>query len=75
MSSNVGKGKPEEEKEGLFTSVTQLWKNYAKSLKETKYSFYLNKRQMFLDELISVKLEYDVNTVFCNRTELLKDVK
>jgi hypothetical protein len=28
MSSNVGKGKPEEEKEGLFTSVTQLWKNY-----------------------------------------------
>jgi hypothetical protein len=45
MSSNVGKGKPEEEKEGLFTSVTQLWKNYVKSLKETKYSFYLNKRQ------------------------------
>jgi hypothetical protein len=43
MSSNVGKGKREEE--GLFTSVTQLWKNYAKSLKETKYSFYLNKRQ------------------------------
>jgi hypothetical protein len=78
MSSNVGKGKPEEEKEGLFTSVTQLWKNYAKSLKETKYSFYLNKRQwMFLDELISVKLEYDVNTVFfaIELTELLKDVK
>jgi hypothetical protein len=51
MSSNVGKGKPEEEKEGLFTSVTQL---YLKSLKETKYSFYLNKRQWILDELISL---------------------
>ena len=78
MSSNIGKGKPEEEKEELFGNVTQLWKNYAKSLKETKYSFYLNQAQWnFLDELISVELEYDVNTVFfaIELTNLLKDVR
>lgn len=78
MSSNVGKGKSEEEKEELYGKVTQLWKDYATSLKETKYNFYLNKSQWkFLNDLISVKLEYDVNTVFfaIELTELLKEVR
>jgi uncharacterized protein YjaG (DUF416 family) len=78
MSSNVGKGKPEHEKEELYKNVTQLWKDYATSLKETKYNFYLNRVQWkFLDELISVRLEYDVNTVFfaIELTELLKEVR
>ncbi len=78
MSSNVGKGKSEEEKEELYVKVTQLWKDYATSLKETKYNFYLNKTQWkFLNDLISIKLEYDVNTVFfaIELTELLKEVR
>lgn len=78
MSSNVGKGKPDEEKEELYTKVKQLWTDYATSLKETKYNFYLNRLQWkFLNELISVKLEYDVNTVFfaIELTELLKEIR
>lgn len=78
MLSNIGKGKPENEKEELYVKVTQLWKDYATSLKETKYSFYLNKTQWkFLNELISIKLEYDVNTVFfaIELTELLKEIR
>jgi predicted DNA-binding protein (MmcQ/YjbR family) len=53
MSSNVGKGKPEEEKKTIHKCYSTL-EELLKSLKETKYSFYLNKRQWILDELISV---------------------
>jgi hypothetical protein len=44
MSSNVGKGKPEEEKKD-YSQVLLNFGRTIKSLKETKYSFYLNKRQ------------------------------
>jgi L-rhamnose mutarotase len=44
MSSNVGKGKPEEEKKTIHKCYSTL-EELIKSLKETKYSFYLNKRQ------------------------------
>jgi hypothetical protein len=58
MSSNVGKGKPEEEKKD-HSSVTQLWKNYVKSLKETKYSFYLNKRQWMFRRTYPKGIQYE----------------
>jgi hypothetical protein len=65
MKNNPGKGKSDKEKDDLYKAAQQLWRNYANSLKDTKYNFYLNKAQYkFLTDLILSKLEYDVNTVF-----------
>jgi len=65
MRVNVGKGKPEEIKDSLYASAKEIWNSYAKILKESVYTFYLNRKQYhFLTELLRDKLEYDVNTVF-----------
>lgn len=65
MSSNVGKGKTDEEKDLLYKGGQELWSEYASSLKEAKYNFYLNRPQhKFLTSLLLTKLEFDVNTLF-----------
>ena len=58
-------GKSEEEKDQLYTTAKEIWGDLAQVLKNTKYTFYLNRKQYhFLKDLLEEKLEYDVNTVF-----------
>lgn len=65
MVDNDGKDKPEEEKDKLYKEVQELWNDYAKTQLNTKYNFFLNRREYdFLTDLILNKIEYDVNTVF-----------
>lgn len=65
MEDNDGTGKEDEEKDSLYLSAQELWKDYAKLLKDIKYNFFLNRAQFkFLKDLITKKMEYDVNTVF-----------
>jgi len=81
MKANGGKGKSESEKDELYKQSQQLWQDLALCLRDTKYNFHLNRPQWkFLTDLVLVKLEYDVNTVFfaIELTDLLgsmKDVK
>ena len=71
----------ETEKDEIYKISQQLWQELALCLRDTKYNFHLNRPQWkFLTDLILVKLEYDVNTVFfaIELTELLgtmRDVK
>ena len=81
MDNNSGKGKTDEEKDGLYRSAQELWKEYTSALKDAKYNFHLNRPQWkFLTDLILSKLEYDVNTVFfaielTNLLGTMRDVK
>ena len=81
MISNDGTGKTDEEKDAIYKTSQELWKEYTDSLRDAKYNFHLNRVQWkFLTDLILQKLEYDVNTVFfaIELTELLgimRDVK
>ena len=78
MNENSGKGKSEEEKDELYKKAQDLWREYALSLKETKYNFHLNRKQYnFLTDLILKHIEYDVNTVFfaIELTDLLGTMK
>jgi hypothetical protein len=78
MSLNEGKGKSDEEKDSLYRDAQMLWSDFASSLKEAKYNFYLNRPQhKFLTNLILTKLEYDTNTVFfaIELTEMLSGMK
>lgn len=78
MKSNPGKEKSETEKDLLYKTAQQHWKNYATQLRDTKYNFHLDKNQFrFLTDLILQKLEYDVNTVFfaIELTDLLGNMK
>jgi hypothetical protein len=81
MKNNGGKGKTETEKDEIYKNSQQLWQDLALCLRDTKYNFHLNRAQWkFLTDLILVKLEYDVNTVFfaIELTDMLgsmKDVK
>jgi len=65
LDENHGKGKTNDEKDGLYKSSQELWKEFINVLKDAKYNFYLNRDQWkFLTDLTLTKLEYDVNTVF-----------
>jgi hypothetical protein len=65
MKSNSGKDKSEDEKDALYKSSQEMYKEYVDLLRNTKYNFHLNRPQFkFLTDLILSKLEYDVNTVF-----------
>ncbi len=78
IKNNEGRGKSESEKDELYKNAQELWRSYALSLKETKYNFLLNRPQWrFLTDLILIKLEYDVNTVFLaiELTNLLGSMK
>lgn len=78
INDNNGKGKSEEEKDDLYKKAQEIWREYALTLKETKYNFHLNRTQYnFLTDLILKHIEYDVNTVFfaIELTELLGVMK
>jgi len=78
LKANNGKGKSEEEKDILYKNAQEMWKEYINILKPTKYNFFLNRVQYkFLTDLILMKMEYDVNTVFfaIELTELLGNMK
>ena len=81
MTNNDGTGKSDDEKDELYKTSQELWREYTNSLRDVKYNFHLNRVQWkFLTDLILTKLEYDVNTVFfaIELTELLgtmRDVK
>jgi hypothetical protein len=78
IKNNNGKGKSEEEKDILYKNAQEIWKEYINILKPSKYNFYLNRIQYrFLTDLILVKMEYDVNTVFfaIELTDLLGNMK
>lgn len=75
---NNGKGKSESEKDLLYKRAQDMWKEFASLLTETKYNFFLNRRQYkFLTDLIISNLEYDVNTIFfaIELTDLLGKMK
>lgn len=74
MVNNDGTGKTDDEKDALYKTSQELWKEYTDTLRDVKYNFHLNRGQWkFLTDLILQKLEYDVNTVFfaIELTELL----
>ena len=78
MKNNNGKGKSEGEKDELYKNAQGLWREYAYTLSNTKYNFFLNRKQYkFLTDLILQKMEYDVNTVFfaIELTNLLGQMK
>jgi hypothetical protein len=78
MKNNNGKGKNEEEKDELYKNAQTIWREYASTLTNTKYNFFLNRKQYkFLTDLILQKMEYDVNTVFfaIELTNLLGQMK
>lgn len=65
IQENVGKGKSEGEKDMLYATAQSLWKDYRDTLRDVKYTFFLNKEQFdYLTDLLMNKMEYDVNTVF-----------
>ncbi len=65
MNNNHGRGKSEQEKDDLYTSAKKLWEEYAATLRDVHFTFYLNRKQyQFLTDLLIDKMEYDVNTVF-----------
>ena len=78
ITNNTGKGKTEEEQDDLYKNAQELWKNYANTLRDTKYNFHLNRPQWkFLTDLVLSKLEYDVNSVFfaIELTDLLGNMR
>ena len=65
IKSNNGKGQEDQVKDKLYKESIEMWKELASSLKDVNYSFFLNRKQFnFLVELLTEKLEYDVNTIF-----------
>jgi hypothetical protein len=78
MKNTDGKGKSEDEKNEIYSTSQQIWKEYQTSLRDAKYNFYLNRAQWtFLTNLILQKIEYDVNTVFfaIELTDMLGNMK
>jgi hypothetical protein len=65
MRSNHGRGKSETEKDDLYGKSQELWHQYAQLLRDVHFTMYLNRKQyQFLTDLLTTKMEYDVNTVF-----------
>jgi hypothetical protein len=65
MASHNGFGQPDAYKDSLYAKAKELWRIYADTLREAKFTFYLNRKQYrYLTTLLNEKLEYDVNTVF-----------
>lgn len=65
MANNHGFGKSDKEKDDLYGDAKVLWNKYAATLREVRFTFYLNRKQFqYITELLRDKLEYDVNTIF-----------
>lgn len=78
MQTRTAKGGTEAEKDSLYEESRALWDSFVGLIKDAKYNFHLNRRQkQFLTDLILVKMEYDVNTVFfaIELTNMMKNMK
>lgn len=65
MANNNGFGQDDKFKDELYAKGKSLWNQYAEILRDTNYTFYLNRKQYnYITSLLKDKLEYDVNTVF-----------
>ena len=65
MSNNSGKGKTEPEKDELYKSSQEMWKEYRDVLTDVKFNLHLNRSQYkLLTDILVSKLEYDADTVF-----------
>ncbi len=65
MTTNCGYGKSDIEKDELYSNAKELWNEYATSIRESIYNFYLNRKQyQYIITLLRDKLEYNVDTVF-----------
>lgn len=65
MAGNSGKGKSEEEKDELYKTAQDMWKEYRDTLTEAKFNLHLNRDQyQLLSDILISKLEYDADTVF-----------
>jgi len=65
MANNHGLNQTELIKDNLYGEAKVLWGNYATALRDTRYTFYLTRKQFnFITDLLLLHLEYDVNTVF-----------
>jgi hypothetical protein len=65
MSDNSGKGKEESEKDELYKTSQEMWKEYRDVLTAAKFNLHLNRSQYkLLSEILVSKLEYDADTVF-----------
>lgn len=65
MASNHGFGKEDSYKDELYTKAKEMWNEYAQTLQDVIYTFYLNHKQYdYITSLLRDKMEYDVNTVF-----------
>jgi hypothetical protein len=65
MSDNSGKGKTESEKDELYKSSQEMWKEYRDVLTDVKFNLHLNRSQYkLLTDILVSKLEYDADTVF-----------
>jgi len=65
MVDNSGKGKSEEEKDVLYKSSQDMWKEYRDVLTNAKFNLHLNRSQYkLLSDILVSKLEYDADTVF-----------
>ena len=65
MKNNKGYGESDNTKDILYADAQGLWNEYAKILRDVRFTFYINRKQyQYLTELLRDKLEYDVNTVF-----------
>lgn len=65
MVKNPGHGLLETDKDLIYGQAQGLLNDLKKELRDTKFSFYLNRTQYnFLTDLLLRKLEYDVNTIF-----------
>lgn len=78
MTFNTKSGLSDQEQDELYGKAKIMWREYYDIHATTKYMFYLNRRQYkFLTDLITQKLEYDVETVFLavGLTELLASME
>jgi hypothetical protein len=64
MSTNIGKGKTDEEKDDLYKNAQSLWVECASIFKDMIYNFNLNRPQYeLLTDIILNKTIYDVNNI------------
>lgn len=65
VRSNDGRFQPEEYKDKLYAESKKYWEDYAKFLRNVKFSLFLNKAQFdYLTDLLVEQMEYDNNTIF-----------
>lgn len=77
MSTNIGKGKTDEEKDNLYKKAQSLWIDCGTTFKDMKYNFNLNRAQYeLLTDIILNKTIYDVNSIliYAEISDFLKNM-